>query len=117
MGSKTLNQVLADTLNRLMTERNLSNYQLGRLAHVAPNTIANYRNAAGDKFTSTGKERSAKLAEVERIARALHVHPLALLTDPAEHARRAAHIAHMLAEPAPDWPGPPPKPRRDLDAA
>lgn len=113
MHQKSLNVVLSEVLNRLMTERGLSNYQLGRLAQVAANTIANYRKPAGE-YTASGKERSAKLAEVERIARALRVHPLVLLTDPEEQARRAAHIAHVLAEPPGNYDHPRPS---DLDAA
>ena len=65
MAQKSLNQVLADNLNRVIEDRELSNKQLGKMAGVAPNTIANYRNATPDTITPSGKERSAKLAEVE----------------------------------------------------
>ena len=79
MPHPSLTQILADRLNELVVASGLSNLALGRKAGVAANTIGNYRNAAGE-FTSTGKPRSARLAEVERIADALGVPPLYLLT-------------------------------------
>ena len=100
MSKKSLNQLLAESLNRLMESRNLSNLRLGQKARVAPNTIANYRKADGTDFTASGKERSAKLAEVERLAIALDVHPLYLLTDSAEWQQRAQAVALMMSEPA-----------------
>lgn len=96
MTHKSLNRVLAEVLDRLMRERGLDNSALGRRAGVAANTVANYRRTDAPTFTSRGKERSAKLAEVERIADALGVHPLFLLTDPAEQAERAAAIARAI---------------------
>lgn len=101
MQKKSLNQVLAETLNKLMEQRDLSNVRLGRTAGVAPNTIAKYRRFTGDQFTaSKGKESSATLANIESIARALGVDPLYLLTDPVEQMRKAEAVARaMMAVP------------------
>ncbi len=108
MRPKTLNQVLAETLDRVMVERGLNNKQLGKMAGVAPNTIGNYRKATGEPVSASGKERSAKLAEVERIATALNLNPLYLLTDPAQHAQQVAALARaVLTQPLPAQAAPP----------
>jgi hypothetical protein len=86
MPPKSLNRLLADNLSAEMARRHLSDKGLGEKASVAPNTIANYCRELPP--TSTGKERSAKLLEVERIAQALGMHPLALLSEPGASAER-----------------------------
>lgn len=96
MHRKSLNQVLAENLRTLMAANGWTESSLGKKAGVAPNTIGNYCEEE-PQYTSSGKERSAKLAEIEKIAEALGVHPLQLLTDPAESARRVAEIAALLA--------------------
>lgn len=93
MEKKTLNQVLAENLAELMQNRQLSDKQLGLKASVSPRTIANYRNGPGTQPTHSGNERSAKLAELERIAEALGIDPVALLTDKAAQAKRVADLA------------------------
>lgn len=99
MTGRSLNQILAITLNAVMQARKLSNSKLASMSGVAEATIRNYRKAAADpERTSSGKERSAKLAEVQLLADALKLHPLALLTDPADIQRRAGAIAQALAE-------------------
>ncbi len=108
MAKKSLNQVLAENLNRLFVQRQLTNKALGKKAGVAPNTIANYRAGNGEAATASGKERSAKLAEVERIANALGVDPLYLLTDPEQHALRVQAITSAVLSatmPAQNSPG------------
>ena len=75
---KTMNQRMAEALDALMRERGLSNNELGRRAGIAPNTVANYRESEPE-FTSKGKARSAKLSELELIAGALGIDPIALL--------------------------------------
>jgi transcriptional regulator with XRE-family HTH domain len=81
MEQRPLNQVLADRLTAAMEARGLSNNRLGKLAGVAPNTIANYKRRDKDSFTTKGKDQSAKLLEIERIATALGIFPLDLLSD------------------------------------
>jgi transcriptional regulator with XRE-family HTH domain len=104
MVKKTLNQILAENLKAVLAARSLSAKELGKKARVSPRTIGNY-TADEQAFTASGKERSAKLAEIERIAAALDVHPLQLLTDRAEQERRALEIAQILAGQVPDKPG------------
>ena len=96
MPRKSLNQVLAENLRAIMVNNGWTENSLGKKAGVAPNTIGNYCDI-NHQPTSRGKERSAKLAEIEKIADALGVPPLQLLTDKADAARRAAEIAALLA--------------------
>lgn len=96
MAAKSLNQVLGENLLALMTARNISANALGPVAGLAPNTIGNYLKAAsGDREVNptSGKERSAKLAEVEMLAAALNVEVLSLLTDKDATAAKAQQIA------------------------
>jgi transcriptional regulator with XRE-family HTH domain len=104
MAEKTLNQILAENLRAVLAARALSDKELGKKANVSPRTIANYK-ADEQEFTAKGKERSAKLAEIERIAAALDLHPLQLLTDRSEQERRAQEIAQILAGQVPAKPG------------
>ena len=72
--------------------------RLGTKAGIAPNTIGNYLAPEGE-FTSKGKQRSAKLTEVERLATALGVSVLDLLSfDEAAPARALSQSALNLAE-------------------
>lgn len=87
MARKSLNQVLGETLTRVMAHRGLSAAALGKQAGVAPNTIGNYMRGGGPEKVTTGdqgKERSADLSKVEKIADALGLNPLELLTDPEQ---------------------------------
>lgn len=117
MAQKSLNQILALSLRRLMAERGLSENELGRRAKVAPNTIGNYCNP-DPQYTSKGKERSAKLAEIDRIAVALGVPALTLLTDPEELERREQAIKVLSGAPLGEFRAPPaqPAPRRKAAA-
>ena len=79
---KSLNQCLAENLERLLIERKLSANVLGPRANVSPNTINNYlrlKSSAEPAVSAKGKEKSAKLTEIERIASALRVPALSLL--------------------------------------
>jgi transcriptional regulator with XRE-family HTH domain len=101
MPRKTLNQVLGEVLSRLMQERGLSAAQLGKAAGVAPNTIGNYMRGGQAEMVTTGdkgKERSAELVKLEKIAKALDVSPLYLLTDPEEAQARAKELADVLVK-------------------
>lgn len=89
---KSLNQVLGEVLTAEMKRRQLSANALGARAGLAPNTIGNYMRGSQEVGVK-GKERSAKLAEVERLAQALGVSPLLLLTDPVE-----SEISHIDAD-------------------
>lgn len=103
MPPKTLNQVLAENLAALMRDLGVSQNALGASAGLSPRTISNYLapQEAGTQ-PSSGKERSAKLAEVQMLADALGVHPLALLTDPGERLSVVRSLMdRMAAETAP----------------
>jgi transcriptional regulator with XRE-family HTH domain len=80
MQKKTLNQQLAENLAALMSERKLSANQLGKKAGLSPRTLANYLKTDHNP-TDKGKERSAKLTEVEKLAEALNVPSVLLLTE------------------------------------
>jgi transcriptional regulator with XRE-family HTH domain len=103
MGAKTLNQVLGTNLKAILDARGLSNLALSKMAGVSANTIGNYIKAGEDGADreispSSGKERSAKLTEVEMIAAALDVDPLSLLTDPQVAAAKARQVAAAVAK-------------------
>lgn len=104
MTRKSLNQSLALNLERIMRARNLSARQLAQMTGLAPNTIGNYLKASGDQFTSTGKERSAKLTEVQRLADALNLDPLHLLFDQDQLATVVAGWASAILEASPTRP-------------
>ena len=70
-----------------MAAQDLSASTLGKLAKVAANTVGNYLRATAeeaDASPSRGKERSAKLTEVERIANALRIDPVDLFRNQDE---------------------------------
>jgi len=97
MQKKTLNQQLAENLALLMTERKLSANQLGKKAGLSPRTLANYLKTDHNP-TDTGKERSAKLTEVEKLATALDVPSVLLLTEFQKEALEDAR-KKFLTEP------------------
>lgn len=92
-----------------MERRKLTNTRLAAMSNVAEGTIRNYLKGTDPQHTSSGKERSAKLAEVERLAAALELHPLSLLTDPSEASERVHAIVLAAAEAAARYDG-----RRDV---
>jgi len=81
MAKKTANQILAERLEHFMKLRDMNNSKLGKKAGIAANTVGNYLDKT-PHVTATGKERSAKLAEIERLAEALEVSIVDLITEP-----------------------------------
>lgn len=81
MAKKTANQILAERLEHFMQLRGMNNSKLGKKAGIAANTVANYLIKT-PLVTATGKERSAKLAEIEKLAEALEVSIVDLITEP-----------------------------------
>lgn len=77
---KTLNQVLAENLRAKM-EGAWTQSSLSKKSGVGQTTISLYLAPERRSTSSTGREPSAKLAEVEKLADALGCAPLALLTD------------------------------------
>lgn len=80
MGNKPINVVLAEALAYFMGDR-WTNSSLGRAAGVAPNTVRNYLNPEVRDIGSSGKEPSAKLTELSKLADALGVQVGDLVTD------------------------------------
>lgn len=94
---KSLNRLLAENLSREMKARGISANELGRMVGVSPRTIGNYLTV--EQFTpSKGKERSAKLFEVESVARRIGIPPLSLLTDHSVQAPPLSDDAMEVAE-------------------
>lgn len=87
---KPINVVLAEALAFFMGTR-WNNSSLGREAGVAPNTVRNYLNPLARDQGASGKPASAKLAELEAIARALGVEVIDLLTDASADERTRTH--------------------------
>lgn len=79
---KSINIVLAENLEHFMRKRNIDSQQaLAEKSGVAQRTISNYLNPDRRQVSKSGKEPSAKLTEVEQIARALDVEVWDLLRD------------------------------------
>ncbi len=111
MDQKPLNQVLSVVLKRAMDDRGLNDSALAKEARVAANTVSNYLAWSPDDFTPKGKQKSAKLVEVEMIAAALGVHPLMLLIDMEDTASVLDLVARLTAHlAAPQAPGNVPAP-------
>jgi hypothetical protein len=97
MSQTSLNQALARSLAALMRGR-WNNTSLGTKAGLAPNTIRNYLQADTPEFTPTkGAEKSATLTNVQKLADALGVHPLALLLDVQDPGEVATSLLAILA--------------------
>lgn len=85
--NKTLNQILAENLSYFMTKIGMTQAQLGRAADMGQTTVSLYLNPQRRLTGKSGKEPSAKLAEVQRLAKALQVEPWELLR-PLTQAQR-----------------------------
>lgn len=80
MPSPPVNAVLAENLTFFMQQRRLSQNALGKLAGLDQRTVGNYcKPELREPVGKTGKPRSAKLTEVEMLAKALNVEPWELL--------------------------------------
>lgn len=90
MKKKPINQVVAEALRFYMGDR-WNNSTLGRAAGVAPNTVKNYLSPDERDTGKSGKEPSAKLTELAKLAEALGVEVADLVTDATEVERRAVH--------------------------
>ena len=70
---KHINQVVADNLSYWMGEAKMTQAALATAAGVSQKTISNYLNPSQRNEGTTGKSPSAKVAELEMIAKALHI--------------------------------------------
>lgn len=84
--ARSVNQVLADNLRYFMEEKGLTQAQMGTRAQMAQTTVSLYLNPHRRGTSKSGKEASAKIAEVQRLADALGVELWELLRpmQPAE---------------------------------
>jgi DNA-binding Xre family transcriptional regulator len=108
MAKKTANQILAERLDHFMKLRGFNNSTLGKKAGIAPNTVGNYLDKT-PQVTATGKERSAKLAEIERLADVLEVSIVDLLTEADERKPEPRVLppkVEQMLEDLSDLPGP-----------
>lgn len=80
MGKPSINEVLADNLRFFMTERGIDTQAaLAKKCLLSQRSISNYLSPKLRVVGSKGKEPSAKLSEVERLADALQVEVWQLL--------------------------------------
>lgn len=73
MTQKTTNEVLAANLKAAMAARGMTQAALAKTSGIAQTTISIYLRPEDRKPSASGKEPSAKVAEVERLADALGV--------------------------------------------
>jgi transcriptional regulator with XRE-family HTH domain len=83
----SINRVLARNLAYWMREAKLTQATLALRAHVDQKTISNYLNPDQRVKGSTGKEPSAKLTELAKIADALGIGTWQLLREMTESER------------------------------
>lgn len=84
----TINRVLARNLAYWMGEAKLTQAALAEKAGVSQKTISNYLNPGQRAEGSKGKEPSAKLTELDKIAEALHIGVWQLLREMTASERR-----------------------------
>lgn len=96
MAAKPVNQVLAESLKSFMGDK-WTNVALAKEAGVGEGTIRNYLDPDKRLAGASGKAPSAKLVEVDMLARALGVTVADLVTDATEEQRRERHRAHAAA--------------------
>ena len=68
-----INEVVARNLDYWMKQAGIKQAALAEKAGVSQKTISNYLKPGQRTEGTTGKEPSAKLAELDKIAKALHV--------------------------------------------
>lgn len=88
MPEKSINEVVAENLAYWMGQAGMSQTALAEKAGVSQKTISNYLNPGQRTEGSTGKQPSAKLTELDRIARALSVQVWQLTREMSERERK-----------------------------
>jgi len=88
MDAQTINQVIAVNLDELMKAKGITQSALAEKSKVAQTTISLYLRPEARLRGASGKEPSAKLTELDKLASALEVgvRELLLPTDPRERA-------------------------------
>ena len=85
--TKSINVVVAENLAYWMEQAELKQAALAERAGVSQKTISNYLNPEQRSGGSTGKEPSAKLAELDKIAKALAIEVWQLTRQMSESER------------------------------
>ena len=107
MAEKSINEVLAGNLAHFMKLRGIeSQSDLARRSGVAQRTISNYLNPDLREQGISGKQPSAKLTEVDKIAKSMNVEAWDLLRDLTDaeremYERIEAAYKHLMASPSP----------------
>lgn len=96
MARKPVNQVVSEALSFYMGEA-WNNTSLGKKAGVAANTVANALAPAKRAPSKSGKSPSIKLTELERLADALGVTVVDLVSD-LSHEQRQLTVRQRAAE-------------------
>lgn len=89
MSELPINDVLAQNLAYFMAEKGLNQSTLGAAAGIGQTTVGLYLNPGRRKTGASGKAPSAKLGELEQLARVLGVEVWELLRPMSPSARRA----------------------------
>lgn len=85
--SKSINVVVAENLGYWMANAGMKQAALAEKAGVSQKTVSNYLNPEQRTEGSTGKEPSAKLAELDKIAKALAIEVWQLTRQMSESER------------------------------
>lgn len=94
----SINQVLANNLARHMEDKELTQMALAGKAKMGQTTVSLYLNPDRRTPGKSGKEPSAKLAEVQRLADALGTELWQLLRPPGDPASSLSRAAQELAQ-------------------
>lgn len=95
MSRKSINEVVADALRYYMGDR-WTNVALAKASGVAEGTIRNYLSPGKRESGKTGKEPSAKVTELAKIADALNVRVVDLMMSPSDACQPVAAIDQAL---------------------
>lgn len=122
MERKTANQVLADALAYFMEKTGMTQAALAKRADIGQTTVSLYLTPDRRKAGKSGKEPSAKISEVERLADALGVQMWELLRPMSPERREfyrsmeALLLSGKLPAQTQTAPVAPPAPRRPAKA-
>ncbi|MFU2000474.1 XRE family transcriptional regulator [Bordetella avium] len=97
MKKRSINDILAANLSRLMDKHGHKQASLAKLSGIGQTTISLYLNPDRRQPSKSGKLPSAKLSEVEVLAEVLGVSPWELLT-PHDHAQPNSAAADSHAQ-------------------
>jgi transcriptional regulator with XRE-family HTH domain len=89
VSEKSINEIVAANLAFWMAEAGITQTALATKALVSQKTISNYLNPNQRNEGSTGKSPSAKLTELDRVAKALNIETWQLVRAMTPAERRA----------------------------